>query len=199
MTPAIHPAHRDSQPHVTPPHDRPVRASAYERIYFVTAWALLLVAGATAVLAVRSFWVSDWATIIHRQAPGRLVHASVATLNGVYGVSFGSPNGSDHGDPRDTLVQYNRQRVGGGMVYPFAAPGPRRFGFGLLRLSGEGFYQLTAPGWFVPSIPAAAGLLALRRARRLRRQRRLGMCPSCGYDLRATPNGQRCPECGAIE
>jgi hypothetical protein len=39
-------------------------------------------------------------------------------------------------------------------------------------------------------------LTARRRQRRLAKRLALGLCPACGYDLRATPG--RCPECGAV-
>jgi hypothetical protein len=49
---------------------------------------------------------------------------------------------------------------------------------------------------FVPAVasagPLAYGVALLRRRRRVRK----GCCPTCGYDLRATP--ARCPECGAV-
>ena len=43
-------------------------------------------------------------------------------------------------------------------------------------------------------LPGARGLAWV--VRRVRRRAGEGLCPSCGYDLRATP--ERCPECGTI-
>jgi hypothetical protein len=51
-------------------------------------------------------------------------------------------------------------------------------------------YAWVAP--FTLILPAIYGRAAIRRRRRLRR----GLCPGCGYDLRATPPGAACPECG---
>jgi len=53
------------------------------------------------------------------------------------------------------------------------------------------------PYWFfflLAAAPALSPAMRLIRRRTLVRRLAAGRCPSCGYDLRGTP--QQCPECG---
>ena len=64
----------------------------------------------------------------------------------------------------------------------------------IVRPTGPYFHEFTTIpygpiGWALALLPA------IRFDHWWRRPRPSGLCPACGYDLRATPD--RCPECGA--
>jgi hypothetical protein len=77
--------------------------------------------------------------------------------------------------------------------------GGRLLGFRYRRVDlGSGYSYDTVhyglvPYWAILTAAAAAGCLSWRLAGH-RRHYQPGLCPACGYDLRATPG--RCPECG---
>jgi hypothetical protein len=81
------------------------------------------------------------------------------------------------------------------------AGGPlRRAGFAYARTDYRRDGRQVRRALYLPLWSIAGGLLVLPSAwcaHALRRGRRRldGLCPACGYDLRATPG--RCPECGA--
>jgi hypothetical protein len=55
------------------------------------------------------------------------------------------------------------------------------------------YYAIGIPFWFVT---LATAFMGFRTTRAMLRRHQRGRCPSCGYDLRATPD--RCPECGLV-
>jgi hypothetical protein len=57
-------------------------------------------------------------------------------------------------------------------------------------------YALSIRYWIVVIAASIIPSFWIRQWRKRRRHRRIGLCQSCGYDLRATPG--RCPECGRV-
>jgi hypothetical protein len=54
---------------------------------------------------------------------------------------------------------------------------------------------IIVPHAYVCATFAVLPTIVILKKRRTRRAKLQGLCPSCGYDLRATPD--RCPECGS--
>ena len=59
--------------------------------------------------------------------------------------------------------------------------------------SGGNSWAIQFPHWAAIAIVVATTLWLHRRHRSRGRE---GLCPNCGYDLRATP--EQCPECGSV-
>jgi hypothetical protein len=75
-------------------------------------------------------------------------------------------------------------------------------GFGVRTVRPGGNWKakttdITFPLWPIALASAAAPVVWARRALRLWRRRRGGLCLACGYDLRGLED-RRCPECGLL-
>jgi hypothetical protein len=89
-----------------------------------------------------------------------------------------------------------RRRAGGFEYTTGTYPYSKDYGF---KAGSQWYRYIIVPYWSLTCafalLPALAAGTWWRRLRR-RRSTRRGMCPACGYDLRATPG--RCPECGTV-
>jgi hypothetical protein len=77
------------------------------------------------------------------------------------------------------------------------------FELGTVHTAGTGWQAQRSgvqfPLWIAVMLTAVLPTLWIRRSAASRRRRRRsasGLCPTCGYDLRASP--ERCPECGTV-
>ena len=181
----------------------------------VTVLSLLLCVAALA-LWVRSYWRGDRVDAVilgseYRQTPGWMI--SVISGRGGFGgsVSHVTRYYADDDSWPKGLANWTSRRFRHTSVipvYPKWAPGQsqwRRWGFQWTRhtLTAPDSWaiqrSIVAPYWVVALATLVLPAFRLRRRlllRRASRRARSGLCPACGYDLRATPD--RCPECGTI-
>lgn len=126
---------------------------------------------------------------------GVLLHAS-RTVTADPRVRAGPPTGhwivQSKQDPREARAIRNLRRQWLGFGFDSGRSNPTD------RLTTSWSARLAIPYWFLVLCAAALPLAWLRWrvavVPRLRAVR--GLCPGCGYDLRASPNC--CPECGAV-
>src|SRR5207249_4965257 len=75
--------------------------------------------------------------------------------------------------------------------FPFP---PMRFEQSTSPVYPNNSWQLTIAYWLLLPPTLVLPAIAFVRHRRRRRRETSNLCPTCGYDLRASP--ERCPECG---
>ena len=164
------------------------RRAARRVVFAAAAWASAVLSVVACVLWVRSYWRWDhWHAPISPDAAVAVQltqHASLDLAVDRFPWSAWADRLAD-------------KSYDGG---PQPAPAYPRLGEVNASLAGAGVGRDGTLFWVrVPlSILFAATLIPTviwcRRSSRLNRLER-GLCPACGYDLRATPD--RCPECGA--
>lgn len=72
--------------------------------------------------------------------------------------------------------------------------GPYAYAYGEHATDYSEYRAVVLPYWLVAIASAVLPLTVLLASARRRRRKYEGLCPACGYDLRASPD--RCPECG---
>jgi len=109
-------------------------------------------------------------------------------------LSFQPPISSDSSDQvwtTATITVFHATSIWNKMGF---STGPQGASVGGVALtSGRSIF---IPDWFFCMAFALMPLVSILRIRKNARRVRNGLCATCGYDLRASPD--RCPECGTV-
>lgn len=148
-------------------------------LFNTVAGLSLLLLAATFVLWVRSYWSCD--VVSYATTDGRRMYVAACSmgefrcglLKGFFGLRF-----------RGLQVQTDPPELLSQALRPFGFDGTREA------------TSVVLPAWFWAMTLAMLPTIWWRSWYLTRRKRQLGCCPTCGYDLRATPD--RCPECGTL-
>jgi hypothetical protein len=167
-------------------------------VFGVTAIVCAVACAATLVLCVRSYSISNHLTlnqIVRTYAPAEMNEARfLCHSTEVYasrGRVFVYLREFD-GDEIDLAWRFSSQPPDD-VDAPQTTSLCARLGFEKYDAPGGGI--VTAPIWAIVLVAALLPFASVVSLVRRRRARRKGLCPACGYDLRATRD--RCPECGA--
>ena len=166
-------------------------------LFTLCAAVSLLLCVAVCVLWVRSYYACD---AVWMESPSRIVSIqSSLGKAGFYGVASTVADLAEPGPPVvkwqsfetadlvDTFISATMSHSWGDFSWTYGGIGTKHY------------QNVLIPYWCVAAAAAAAALLLFRGAwaHNLRYGRMCrGLCPQCGYDLRAAPG--RCPECGAV-
>jgi hypothetical protein len=179
------------------------------RLFALITVTSLLLSAALCVLWARSHWIQD--TVQWRSPSTALV---ISSTRGDVTVWLNRSDWSGS-DPSMFGLKYSGESPPTPAVVALIGmhtlnvnPGDtwvdwHRGGFARMRWQGRGggacFDTAIVPIWSLAALAAMPSLvwalLRVRAALRRRRRQRAGLCPGCGYDLRASLG--RCPECGA--
>jgi hypothetical protein len=164
----------------------------------------LLLCLSTVGLRVRSYWRGDDLDYVRGQGAERQLFTACSKC-GYIDCTFYQPYTSGKDGFEFSTYRVVKNGVRAKWLSPFP-PRDQRFwflGFGYASQRGR-FHSgvpwierdICLPHWFLALLFAVLPAVRLRAFLRARRRYAGGLCPACGYDLRATP--ERCPECGTV-
>ena len=171
-------------------------------LFTISSAISLLLCIAVCTLWIRSYWLGD--TVTWANADG---HRRIRTASGSLSIHLALEDWSTV-PARFQPLRYQRDDWSTPMNWHvFLSPNPGNVHTSW-EFAGFAWYQLrntrtgarsvisVTPFWSLALVTAVPPLIwVTRRLRDRRRRAQAGLCPTCGYDLRATPD--RCPECGA--